>query len=46
MPGARIAERRAMTPLRCTVLADGEALYSCLVLAVGCAEREITQCVE
>jgi aerobic-type carbon monoxide dehydrogenase small subunit (CoxS/CutS family) len=26
----------------CTVLVDGEALYSCLLLAVECAESEIT----
>lgn len=26
----------------CTVLVDGEALYSCLVLAVECAGRQIT----
>jgi len=26
----------------CTVLLDGEAVYSCLVLAVDCAGREVT----
>jgi len=26
----------------CTVLVDGEAMYSCLLLAVDCAGREIT----
>jgi aerobic-type carbon monoxide dehydrogenase small subunit (CoxS/CutS family) len=26
----------------CTVLVDGEAVYSCLLLAVECGEREIT----
>ena len=26
----------------CTVLVDGRAVYSCLVLAVDCADREIT----
>jgi aerobic-type carbon monoxide dehydrogenase small subunit (CoxS/CutS family) len=26
----------------CTVLVDGKAMYSCLLLAIDCAEREIT----
>jgi xanthine dehydrogenase YagT iron-sulfur-binding subunit len=26
----------------CTVLVDGQAMYSCLLLAVDCADREIT----